>query len=49
MALINTHPDFLSHNEEHAIVTVRSNPAIHTKVFVNIQEENWSITKFIVR
>ena len=56
MSLINTHPDFLSMNEEDAlkaiepIVTVRSNPAVHRKAFGElIQGENQTVKNFVVR
>ena len=56
MAIINTHPDFLTLNEGDAlkvlepIVTVGSNPAVHRKAFGELlQEENQTIKNFIVR
>ena len=53
-SLINTHPDFLTKDEDAAlkvieeIVTVRSNPAVHRKGFAElIQEENQSVKSYV--
>ena len=53
-SIINTHPDFLTYNEERAfealegIVTKRVNPAVHRMSFVSIQQQQQSVQDYIV-